>query len=102
MSKLIIYGASDDLVEIGGDFYEEFNPREPEDGFLILCSDGTALKGKYDGVWRFTVHTTGSASISKEEAPEDDDDNYSDRVTLEGDIAWVALGNGQIAKPKSA
>lgn len=99
MTRLVIKGSSDDLVEVGGDFHEEFNPSDPEEGFLVIASDGTALRGKYDGVWRLTVHTQGSATMSKVEAPEDDDDNYSDVVTLEGDIAWVALAS-QIAKPK--
>lgn len=99
MKKLIINGASDDLVEVGGDFHEEFNPSSDED-FLILVSDGTVLKGSYNGTWRFVQHTKGTATFNKVEAPEDDDDNYSDVVTIEGDIAWVALGS-QIAKPNA-
>lgn len=97
MAEVKIYGASDDLVEIGGDIYDEFNPADTDD-FLLAFSDGTVLRGKYDGVWRFVRHSTGSAAMEKVEAPEDDDDNYSDVVTLNGEIAWVVLGSA-IAKP---
>lgn len=90
MARITINGASDDLVEIGGDIREEFSPRD-EGNFFIVASDGTVLKGAYDSVWRFTLHTKGSATIDKQEAPADDDDNYSDVVTLDGDIRWVAL-----------
>lgn len=96
MATVTINGASDDLIEIGGDISDEFSPSDTDE-FLVVASDGTALRGSYDGVWRFTTHTSGSAKMSKVEAPKDDDDNYSDVVTLEGDIAWIALATN-IAK----
>ena len=99
MAKVTIEGHSDDLVVIEFDSGEsdEYWPADTDD-FLIAASDGTILKGSYDGVWRFTTHTAGTAQMSKVEAPEDDDDNYSDVVTLAGNIAWVALASA-VAKP---
>jgi hypothetical protein len=90
MGTITINGGSDDLVEVGGDLVEEFSPADTDE-FLVLASDGTILKGSYDGVWRFVPHTAGTATMSKVEAPEDDDDNYSDVVTLAGNITWVAI-----------
>jgi hypothetical protein len=92
MARITIQGSSDDLVEIGGDLAEEFSPQDTDD-FMVVVSDGTVLNGSYDdnGVWRFTLHTSGTATMSKVEAPVDDDDNYSDVVTLEGELRWVGV-----------
>lgn len=97
MTTLTIRGSSDDIVEFGGDFREEVYPADTDD-FLIVASDGTALRGEYDndGMWRFKPLATGAATMTKVEA-DDPDDNYSDVVTLEGDLAWVALAT-DIAK----
>ena len=97
-----IYGASDDLIEIAGDWREELNPpldRDEEDGVCALvCSDGTALKVVYDGCWRFSPLAKGSAAYSIEQAVGEDADRradgssgYSDLVTLDGDVRWVAV-----------
>ena len=97
MANIEIYGASDDLIEVDGDIREEFNPKSDDfetDGDLLAFSDGTVLRVKYGagGVWRITQVAKGSAAFSKVEAPEDDDSNYSDRVTLAGDIKWCVHG----------
>lgn len=101
MSKVVVYGASDDLIEVAGDFYEEFNPRydEVKEGSARLAfSDGTLLKVKYDGMWRFTPVVKGAATFTKDKATEDEGSRpdgkpaYSDVVTLEGDVRWVAYG----------
>jgi hypothetical protein len=90
---LTIYGASDDLIEVEGTIDEEFNPRDVDS--LIAVSDGTLLRIRYvDGVWRITPVTRGAADLRIEQAPEDDDRNYSDRATLTGiNLRWVALGS---------
>ena len=101
MPKLTIYGCSDDLIEIEGDITEELNPGSEveDDGTILAISDGTLLRVKYDGIWRITTITKGASVLSKEEAPEDDDDNYSDRVTLEGpQFNWVALGSSYASR----
>ena len=68
---ITVYGASDDLIEV----------------------DGTILRITYmpSGVWRIGVVTRGSAELKVEPAPEGDEDNYSDRATLDGAV-WVVHG----------
>lgn len=98
---LKIYGASDDLIEIEGDIREEFNPSDADEPSLLAFSDGTLLQIQYGagrlGFWRITPLTYGTAKYSKTEATNEDDD-YSDVVTLDGDIKWVVCGS-QWAKP---
>lgn len=91
-----IYGASDDLIEIEGDISDELNPHD--DPCLLVCSDGHAFRVTYDGCWRFTPVARGTAKYTKDEAIDMDADRrpdgssgYSDLVTLDGDVEWVAL-----------
>lgn len=90
-----IYGASDDLIEVEGDVTEEFNAIEfgGEQPAYLAFSDGTLLRIEYSdtGVWRITPIVRGAAGLTIVQAPGDeDDDNYSDRATLDGEIRWVA------------
>jgi hypothetical protein len=100
VNELIIYGASDDLIEIDGSVREEFGcmlDTAQESAYLAI-SDGTVLRVRYDedGIWRFTPLVVGSASVHYEFGT--DDRTHSDRVTLTGDdLSWVVLGT-QIAK----
>ena len=94
---LKIYGASDDLIEVEGDITEEFNPRFEEDGPALLAfSDGTLLQIQYgvggNAFWRIQPLVYGTAKYSKVEAT-DEDDNYSDVVTLDGKFKWVVCGD---------
>jgi hypothetical protein len=97
--SLTIYGASDDLIEVDGDISEEFaylgEDRHPNsgDGDLLAFSDGTVLRITYtaSGVWRIAPVVRGSADLKIDQAPEDDDDNYTDRATLSGAV-WVVHG----------
>lgn len=97
MDEIVIYGASDDLIEIESTSFgaEEFNVMldYPEDVVLLAISDGTVLRVRYDedGVWRFNPVVVGSATVTNEQGY--DDDRHSDRVTLTGDdLRWVVLG----------
>lgn len=92
MKTIEIYGASDDLIEIDGDICEEFNPISDETSY-IACSDGTLLTVEYtrQGYWRINRIQEGTAKYSKVEGKNVDDD-YSDTVTLEGEISWVMMG----------
>ena len=94
MSTITIYGASDDLIEIEGDLREEFTFQNEDDGDVVTFGDGTALRVTYtaDGFWRIAAIFKGDAEVVKVEATDVDDD-YSDRVTLTGDLQWVATGN---------
>lgn len=89
--SVLIYGASDDLIEVEGDVMTEFNV---DDGVTYLAfSDGTVLAVSYqdDGTWLISRKAVGSASYTRMEAI-DDDKNYSDQVTLDGVIHWVVAG----------
>lgn len=92
MKTITIYGASDDLIEIEGDLREEFSSYENEITHLGF-SDGTVLSVHYgdDGFWRMNRLSVGSAEFEKTEGQNEDSD-YSDRVTLRGDIRWVIAG----------
>ncbi len=102
MDEIIIYGASDDLIEIQSTSFpdEEFNVwlDTSSDSLLVAVSDGTILRVRHDedGIWRFTSVVVGSANITIEQGQ--DDRRHSDRVTLTGeDLTWVVLAT-QIAK----
>ena len=92
MTKTItITGASDDLIEIGGDIVEEWSHYADGDdhGRLIAVSDGSLFRVTYvDGIWRVVRIAAGSARMAKVEG----DADTSDVVTLTGDIRWVVLG----------
>lgn len=98
-SAVTVYGASDDLVEVDGAISEEFNAASGEEG-LLAFSDGTVLRYRYSGVWRFTPVSRGTARVEIVQCPEDDDRNYSDRVTLSGEVRWVLHGRDIAARPK--
>ena len=94
MQTITIRGHSDDIVSISGDIREEFNPPyNSDDQSILTFSDGTLLGVKYDdeGIWRIKKIHSGSAQFSKTEG-DDPDGNYSDKVTLVGEISWVAFG----------
>lgn len=96
--SITVYGASDDLIEIEGDITEEFYVYGvPESESVLAFSNGVVLRAFYteSGIWRISTITKPSGiDIAKIEAPEDDDDNYSDRVTVPGSIKWVVKGDG--------
>lgn len=95
-SQITVYGASDDLIEVEGAISEEFNAYSPDDdGDLLAFSDGTVLRIRYedDGMWRIGPLAAGTAELDLQYGRNPDDD-YSDRVTLIGDIQWVVFGKG--------
>lgn len=96
VATVTVYGASDDLIELDGGIYEEFGYRDDAEGDLVAFSDGTVLRVRHGagGIWRITPVARGSAELSIVQAPEDDDSNYSDRATLDGDVRWAVHGNG--------
>lgn len=72
-------GASDDLIEVDGAIRAEWSPSDA-DSALVAFSDGTVLRITYtdSGVWRVATVVRGAADLEVVQAPEDDDDNYSD------------------------
>jgi len=93
-----IYGASDDLIEIGGDIQEEFLYSHRDVGDLLGVSDGTLLRIRFDeeGVWRITRLRSGTADFTLEQGTEDGDG--TDRATLDGEVAWVVHGSSFIGR----
>lgn len=95
-----IYGASDDLIEIEGDIREEFSAPawgDNEGRFLVAASDGTLIEVRYEGIWRITVIHQGSGIWTHDPNPLCDDERYSDRLTCETVLAWVALATDYAA-----
>lgn len=80
-----VYGYSDDLIEIEGDFEEEFNVYDLEgdtDTAYVGLYDGTVLRVRFDedGIWRFTLLARGFAFSGLAPSDPEDEDSYSDVV----------------------
>lgn len=96
-----VYGASDDLIEVEGDVSEEFPALREfdngsyEDGGYLAFSDGTILRVEYaeSGVWRIHPVRVEGATLTITQAPEDDEDNYSDVAVIDTAIRWVVFGS---------
>jgi hypothetical protein len=98
--RVTIYGASDDLIEIEGDLREEFNADSDELNYLSF-GDGTVLGIEYGkgGFWRINRLVTGHAAFEKREGADADSD-YSDRVTLDGDLQFCLYGTSLVRAKK--
>ena len=103
--EIKVYGASDDLVEIDGDFSEEFSCYGQDEGMVLAFGDGTVLSVKYDdsGEWRLARLVAGSAKFDHAPSLGPDGDNhpggetgYSDLVTLKGDLGWVLMAKNPV------
>lgn len=100
--KITIRGASDDLVIVEGAVHEEFSAYARNEAFFYLgVSDGTLLGISYtrDGVWRINTLRRGTATFTKVDGIPDSD-QYSDVVTLEGEVKWVCFGNSYALESK--
>lgn len=120
--SLIVYGASDDLVEIDGDINEEFDSGDVPT--YLLFNDGTQLKIEYDkdndACWGIEIVTHGNGVLSpivkgfdEENAqvrpsrhPGTDIGSYSDYITLNWDQPLKLLKHGHrklsVPKPEEA
>lgn len=96
-----IYGSSDDLIVVGDNagsaIREQFTAPDISPcgtGGLLAFSDGTVVNVAYtdEGIWRINLVREGRNDFSIVQAPEDDEDNYSDRATLVGSLDWCVLG----------
>ncbi len=104
MDEIVLYGASDDLLEVESTVFgaEEFTVwlDSPQESLILAVSDGSVFRVRYDedGIWRFTPLLVGSTNVDIKICPVDSLDSYTDRVTLTGDeLRWVVLGTN-IAK----
>jgi hypothetical protein len=102
----IIYGASDDLVEIEGQIQGEYdNYTLASRGIPFECSDGTKGKLTYDGDWLITVENEGD--LFQELRPNVGDNGthkdlafkctpYSDVLILKDGILWVKINGRKV------
>lgn len=105
----VIYGASDDLIEIGGEINDEVAGSEK---FVSISgSDGTKAKIKYadDGNWRILVSHAGVALDRHVFAVGDDREHddaaaqdeqvsgYSDFLVFNDHLEWVKVGHKTIS-----
>lgn len=99
VGTVTVYGTSDDLIEVDGGLREEFNPGNDDEDHphaFLGFSDGTVLDICYiNGFWRINRVASGSAHYTKVEGVDNDDD-YSDRATLTGTIAWAVCGSAMV------
>jgi hypothetical protein len=94
---IIISGASDDLIEIEGDFREEIYAIDADTiPYFLSFSDGTVLEVRYDeqGMWRIRRTVEGLARY-EHKAATDPDSDYSDCVTLYNVAHGVTWTKGQ-------
>lgn len=89
-----VYGESDDLIEFEGDVRGEVghydNSDEPT-GVLLICSDGTLLRARYDnpGVWQIRALSKGSLFNYIEECNDPDASPRSDQVFFKDGLKWA-------------
>lgn len=91
-----VYGASDDMIEVEGAITEEWDYTGHDDdwpGDVLAFSDGTVLRIAFTdhGIWRITPVTRGAADLRIEQATDDDED-YTDKAHLTGEVRWVVHG----------
>lgn len=87
---ILVYGSSDDLIEIDGDWQEEFNVYEFP--VFLALSDGTLLRVDFDGEWDIWIkrgdgHVTKAYDHNFEQAPD-----YSDVFYSDAEITHVLCG----------
>jgi hypothetical protein len=64
MFELFIYGCSDDLIEVDGDFREEFYA--PLTGTSrVVFDDGTIVKVIYEGEWVMFIENEGESLVGE-------------------------------------
>ena len=100
INKTIIYGASDDLIEIEGEVEDELD--YGKNSATITCSDGTIAKIGYNGTWDIKVLEEGTLFKQLVKAVKDGQkhdspllrecSSYSDVLVLETGIEWVKIG----------
>ncbi len=101
---VVIYGASDDLIEVDGEVRDEFSAWHDSDAgeyVPITVSDGTraAVRFDEDGVWRIAILTAGTGNPRVDVHPLDEEDDagrYTDVLTIDGPITWVRAGEAEV------
>jgi hypothetical protein len=89
MAKVLIYGASDDLIEVEGDITDEFGAYDKWK--YVHFDDGTVVKAGYalvpDKGWSIEVVKLGDGAATEVLEPTmDDGQHYTDRLSLTGNF----------------
>lgn len=98
-APIVITGWSDDIVEIDGGIYEEFDTSGTGKA-TVTCSNGVVLDIEFDrdrdGCWRIeAIENPEGVTIERAVAgPDNDDALYSDKAILGDDVTWVEC-NGE-------
>ena len=102
----IIYGSSEDLVDINGQVDAEYeNYTLAKRGIPFECSDETKGKITYNGNWKIEIEKEGS--LFQELRPSVDDNgkhtdlafkctSYSDVLILKDGIFWVKINGKKV------
>lgn len=93
-SPHVVYGYSDDCIEVEGAIREEFYASD-DGSDLLTFSTGVVLRISYttDGVWRVEQLAGDPGQVSIDRAPLNDEDNYSDRCYLMQSPSWLVFGD---------
>jgi hypothetical protein len=88
-----VYGASDDLIEIEGDMQGEVGCySQPEQGVLLMFSDGTVLSVKYNGrvsgVWAISLLKEGVRFKGIDQCADHDARPHSDVAHFHDGVKW--------------
>jgi hypothetical protein len=103
-NRTIIYGASDDLIEIDGVIRNEVGCYDHKRPIKITASDGTIANIFYNGEWIIHIKNSGTGFIEKINSVGDEGmhighetvTSYSDILVLHG-VEWIKI-KGQVLK----
>lgn len=92
----VLYGSSDDLIEIEGGYEGEvsfFNPDEQTRFVGVVFSDGTVAEIGYgkgsSAIWQINVIRRGDLFHHVEICTDEDAERYSDQLFLKPGIKWA-------------
>lgn len=85
----VIYGASDDLIEVEGDVRGE----HCDDEAFLIVSDGTILKIKYGkesmAIWEIRLVEKGVLFSTINPCFDENAERYSDTALFKAGVKWV-------------
>jgi hypothetical protein len=99
MPYTVLYGASDDCIELEGNINEEFyasTNAADDEGDLLTFSCGLVARILFtrEGVWRINVLRADlDVEYTLTPCPADDEDNYTDRLEIHSLVRWAVFGN---------
>ena len=97
-SKVIkISGSSDDIVMVDLDSSsDEFYPKDDDRPYYIALSNGMLIRIKYDGRWHIDVDANPNDIPYEHRRATNDDDDYSDVLTINEDVLWLIGGQDRL------